>query len=69
MHRRRRTTKQSTHGSRVQHLRLRELHVRDVREEALPLDDQRGLKAHVPLQPRLLQADLYISVSIMYLAA
>ena len=39
-----------------------------VREEALPLDDQRRVEAHVPLQPRLLQGDLYISVSIMYLA-
>ena len=33
-----------------------------VREEALPLDDQGGLEAHVPLQPRLLQGDVHLPV-------
>ena len=33
-----------------------------VREEALPLDDQGGLEVHVPLQPRLLQGDVHLPV-------
>ena len=36
-----------------------------VREEALPLDDQRGLEAHVPLQPRLLQGDVHLPVVVL----
>ena len=35
-----------------------------VREEALSLDDQRGLEAHVPLQPRLLQGDVHLPVVV-----
>ena len=33
-----------------------------VREEALPLDDQGRVEAHVPLQPRLLQGDVHLPV-------
>ena len=36
-----------------------------VREEALPLDDQGGLEAHVPLQPRLLQGDVHLPVVVL----
>ena len=36
-----------------------------VREEALPLDDQRRVEAHVPLQPRLLQGDVHLPVVVL----